>query len=212
MAGLVVCFSTTATAQRDVVLSKNIASLQVVAGNRWLSMPIINIKDGTPINIHFDDLTHDYHRYVYKLQHCEADWSASEGIFDTDFCDGFADGDVIDSYTKSVNTNSIYTHYELSIPNERCRLNMSGNYRLAVYDDNDKDTILYAHFMVVDPFVKIEASVSSNTDIDANATHQQVSGSVDFSGLRISNPEKELTVYGAQPVTTPSLRLCSQIR
>ena len=143
MAGLVVCFSTTATAQRDVVLSKNIASLQVVAGNRWLSMPIINIKDGTPINIHFDDLTHDYHRYVYKLQHCEADWSASEGIFDTDFCDGFADGDVIDSYTKSVNTNSIYTHYELSIPNERCRLNMSGNYRLAVYDDNDKDTILY---------------------------------------------------------------------
>ena len=108
MAGLVVCFSTTATAQRDVVLSKNIASLQVVAGNRWLSMPIINIKDGTPINIHFDDLTHDYHRYVYKIQHCEADWSASEGIFDTDFCDGFADGDVIDSYTKSVNTNSIY--------------------------------------------------------------------------------------------------------
>lgn len=193
MAGLVVCFSTTATAQRDVVLSKNIASLQVVAGNRWLSMPIINIKDGTPINIHFDDLTHDYHRFVYKLQHCEADWSASEGIFDTDFCDGFADGDVIDSYTKSVNTNSIYTHYELSIPNERCRLNMSGNYRLAVYDDNDKDTILYAHFMVVDPFVKIEASVSSNTDIDANATHQQVSGSVDFSGLRISNPQKELT-------------------
>ena len=61
MAGLVVCFSTTATAQRDVVLSKNIASLQVVAGNRWLSMPIINIKDGTPINIHFDDITNDYH-------------------------------------------------------------------------------------------------------------------------------------------------------
>ena len=181
-----------ASAQRDVVLSSNITSLQVTAGNNWLSMPIINMNDGNPINICFDDLTHDYHRYAYKLQHCEADWSPSEGIFDTDYCDGFADGDIIDSYAKSVNTNTIYTHYSLSIPNDRCRLKMSGNYRLAIYDDNDKDTILYAHFMVVDPAVKITTEVSSNTDIDANATHQQVSGSVDFSGLRTSNPAKEM--------------------
>ena len=192
------CIGMAASAQRDVVLSKNIASLQVTAGNNWLSMPIINISDDTPINICFDDLTHDYHRYAYRLQHCEADWSPSEGIFDTDYCDGFADGDIIDSYAKSVNTNTIYTHYSLSIPNDRCRLKMSGNYRLAIYDDNDKDTILYAHFMVVDPAVKIAAEVSSNTDIDANATHQQVSGSVDFSGLRTSNPAKEITTIVMQ--------------
>lgn len=192
------CIGMAASAQRDVVLSKNIASLQVTAGNNWLSMPIINISDDTPINICFDDLTHDYHRYAYRLQHCEADWSPSEGIFDTDYCDGFADGDIIDSYAKSVNTNTIYTHYSLSIPNDRCRLKMSGNYRLAIYDDNYKDTILYAHFMVVDPAVKIAAEVSSNTDIDANATHQQVSGSVDFSGLRTSNPAKEITTIVMQ--------------
>ena len=174
LAGAASCIGMAASAQRDVVLSSNITSLQVTAGNNWLSMPIINMNDGNPINICFDDLTHDYHRYAYKLQHCEADWSPSEGIIDTDYCDGFVDGDVIDSYAKSVNTNTIYTHYELSIPNERCRLKMSGNYRLAIYDDNDKDTILYAHFMVVDPAVKITVEVSSNTDIDANATHQQV--------------------------------------
>lgn len=192
------CIGMAASAQRDVLLSKNIASLQVTAGNNWLSMPIINISDDTPINICFDDLTHDYHRYAYRLQHCESDWSPSEGIFDTDYCDGFADGDIIDSYAKSVNTYTIYTHYSLSIPNDRCRLKMSGNYRLAIYDDNDKDTILYAHFMVVDPAVKITTEVSSNTDIDANATHQQVSGSVDFSGLRTSNPAKEITTIVMQ--------------
>ena len=198
LAGSASCIGMAASAQRDVVLSKNIASLQVTAGNNWLSMPIINMNDGNQINICFDDLTHDYHRYAYRLQHCEADWSPSEGIFDTDYCDGFADGDIIDSYAKSVNTNTIYTHYSLSIPNERCRLKMSGNYRLAIYDDNDKDTILYAHFMVVDPAVKITAEVSSNTDIDANATHQQVSGSVDFSGLRTSNSTKEITTIVMQ--------------
>ena len=198
LAGAASCICMAASAQRDVVLCNNIASLQMTAGNNWLSMPIINISDDTPINICFDDLTHVYHRYAYRLQHCEADWSPSEGIFDTDYCDGFADGDIIDSYVKSVNTNTIYTHYSLSIPNDRCRLKMSGNYRLAIYDDNDKDTILYAHFMVVDPAVKIAAEVSSNTDIDANATHQQVSGSVDFSGLRTSNPAKEITTIVMQ--------------
>ena len=45
------CIGMAASAQRDVVLSKNIASLQVTAGNNWLSMPIINISDDTPINI-----------------------------------------------------------------------------------------------------------------------------------------------------------------
>ena len=198
LAGAASCICMAASAQWDVVLCNNIASLQMTAGNNWLSMPIINISDDTPINICFDDLTHVYHRYAYRLQHCEADWSPSEGIFDTDYCDGFADGDIIDSYVKSVNTNTIYTHYSLSIPNDRCRLKMSGNYRLAIYDDNDKDTILYAHFMVVDPAVKIAAEVSSNTDIDANATHQQVSGSVDFSGLRTSNPAKEITTIVMQ--------------
>ena len=198
LAGAASCIGMAASAQRDVVLCNNIASLQVTAGNNWLSMPIINISDDTPINICFDDLTHDYHRYSYRLQHCEADWSPSEGIFDTDYCDGFADGDIIDSYAKSVNTNTIYTHYSLSIPNDRCRLKMSGNYRLAIYDDNDKDTILYAHFMVVNPTVKVEARVSSNTDIDANTKHQQVSGSVDFSGLIISDPKKEVTTIVMQ--------------
>ena len=68
-------------AQYNEIKSENIASLQVVAGNNWLSMPIATLN-GEAINISFDDLTHEYHRYVYRLQHCEADWSVSEGIFE----------------------------------------------------------------------------------------------------------------------------------
>lgn len=123
--------ATNSFAQYNEIKSENIASLQVVAGSDWLSMPIATLY-GEPINISFDDLTHEYHRYVYRLQHCEADWSVSDGIFESDYCEGFVDGSTIDDVEESLNTNTLYTHYRLSIPNENCRIKMSGNYRLTV--------------------------------------------------------------------------------
>lgn len=155
-----------ARAQKHIIKSKNIASLQVVAGKNWLSMPITQLNGGDPINIAFDDLTHEYHRYAYKIEHCEADWSLSEGIFETDYCDGFANGNIIDDTEESINTNTLYTHYSFSIPNERCRLKISGNYKVTVYDENEGDTILTACFMVVDPQMSVALSATSNTDIN----------------------------------------------
>ena len=65
-------------AQRNEILSDRIATLQVVAGDDWLSPPVTFLH-GKPIHISFDDLTHEYHRYTYKIEHCDADWSVSDG-------------------------------------------------------------------------------------------------------------------------------------
>lgn len=183
--------ATNSFAQYNEIKSENIASLQVVAGNNWLSMPIATLN-GEAINISFDDLTHEYHRYVYRLQHCEADWSVSEGIFESDYCEGFADGSTIDDIEESLNTNTLYTHYRLSIPNENCRIKMSGNYRLTVYDENEGDTVFTACFMVVEPLVKTSMAVTTNTDIDTNKAHQQVAAEINYSALGITNPNTEL--------------------
>lgn len=183
--------ATNSFAQYNEIKSENIASLQVVAGNNWLSMPIATLN-GEAINISFDDLTHEYHRYVYRLQHCEADWSVSEGIFESDYCEGFADGSTIDDIEESLNTNTLYTHYRLSIPNENCRIKMSGNYRLTVYDENEGDTIFTACFMVVEPLVKTSMAVTTNTDIDTNKAHQQVAAEINYSALGITNSNTEL--------------------
>ncbi len=165
-------------AQRNEIFSDRIATLQVVAGTDWLSPPV-TFLNGSPIHIAFDDLTHDYHRYTYKLEHCEADWSVSDGLFESDYIDGFLEGNLIEDIQESLNTNVLYTHYHLTIPNEHCRLKMSGNYRLTVYDDNNDDEPMFsACFMVVEPKMGVSMTVSSNTDIDVNHSHQQVSMSV----------------------------------
>lgn len=146
---------TCAQAQRHEVYDSNIKSLQVVAGQNWMSLPIIKLKGNSPndiINIGFDDLTHSYHRYVYKIEHCDADWSVSDQLFTSDYIEGFADGSTIDDNEESINTNVLYTHYKLRIPNENCQLKMSGNYKLTVYDENDNNRPMFtACFMVLEP-------------------------------------------------------------
>ena len=186
-------FAQSSLAQRHEIISGRIASLQVVAGDDWLSPPVITLRGNTPINIDFDDLTHEYHRYVYKVEHCEADWTTSEDLFVSDFIDGFNDGRALEDLEESLNTNVLYTHYHLQIPNAECRLKMSGNYRVTIYDENnDNEEMLKVYFMVVEPKMGISMKVLTNTDIDINGAHHQLDVDLDFGGFLVSNHERQI--------------------
>ena len=180
-------------AQRNEILDKNIASLQVVANNDWLSLPIITLNSNDFVNISFDDLTHEYHRYCYKIEHCEADWQTSSALFESDYIDGFASGNTIDDVKESTNTVQLYTHYNISFPNNKCRPKISGNYRVTIYDENDeKHVVCRAYFMIVEPSMAVQLNVTTNTDIDINGKHQQVEMAVDYGNNIISNPQTQI--------------------
>lgn len=180
-------------AQRNEILDKNIASLQVVANNDWLSLPIITLNSNDFVNISFDDLTHEYHRYCYKIEHCEADWQTSSALFESDYIDGFASGNTIDDVKESTNTVQLYTHYNISFPNNKCRPKISGNYRVTIYDENDeKHVVCRAYFMIVEPSMGVHLNVTTNTDIDINGKHQQVEMAVDYGNNIVSNPQTQI--------------------
>ena len=180
-------------AQRNEILDKNIASLQVVANNDWLSLPIITLNSNDFVNISFDDLTHEYHRYCYKIEHCEADWQTSSALFESDYIDGFASGNTIDDVQESTNTVPLYTHYKISFPNNKCRPKISGNYRVTIYDENDeKHVVCRADFRIVEPSMGVHLNVTTNTDIDINGKHQQVEMAVDYGNNIVSNPQTQI--------------------
>ena len=180
-------------AQRNEILDKNIASFQVVANNDWLSLPIITLNSNDFVNISFDDLTHEYHRYCYKIEHCEADWQTSSALFESDYIDGFASGNTIDDVQQSTNTVQLYTHYNISFPNNKCRPKISGNYRVTIYDENDeKHVVCRAYFMIVEPSMGVHLNVTTNTDIDINGKHQQVEMAVDYGNNIVSNPQTQI--------------------
>lgn len=178
-------------AQHHTIYKNSIASLQVVAGNDWLSPPIAQLN-GEPICIAFDDLTHQYHRYTYSIEHCEADWTPSKQLFESDYIEGFATGNTIEEVQKSVNTKILYTHYSLKIPNQQCRIKISGNYRLTIYDDNNNEKILTACFMIVNPLTSININVTPNTDYDIRGRHQQVNMKVEYGALQVTNPHTQI--------------------
>jgi len=179
-------------AQRNEVLSPHIQTLQVTAGDNWLVPPVVELHGDIPIVISFDDMTHTYHRYAYKIEHCEADWTTSDDLFTSDYAEGMTEGNTIDNITESDGMNSEYTHYALEIPNEHVSLRMSGNYRVTIYDDNSDENILIVCFLVVEPLMTISMSVTTNTDVDVNKQHQQVEMTLGYGSLPVSNHTEQI--------------------
>ncbi len=179
-------------AARSRVLSDDIKTLQVTVNDDWLSPPVMKLGTNDVLNIDFDQLSHVFHRYVARLEHCEADWSPSDQLFESDWLEGFNDI-TIDNYENSLNTTVLYTHYSLQIPNDRCRLKMSGNYRLHILDDDDGlSEVACAEFCVTEQNMQVGLSVTTNTDIDHNRNHQQVSMTVNYVGAKITNLDEQI--------------------
>lgn len=182
-----------AKAQRNEVLVPDIKTLQVIANDNWLAPPVVNLNSNDFIEISFDELTHQYHRYIYKITHCNADWTPSE-LTEIDYLNGF-NNNPIDDYKNSFNTTMLYTHYKFHFPNEDVQITASGNYIVTVYDDDDDaqdSPVLKACFSVIEKEVGVTASVTSNTDIDTNASHQQVSFTINYGGYVINSPQNEI--------------------
>ena len=149
------------------------------------------------LQIAFDELSHDYHRYAYTIERCEADWTPSEEMFESDWLEGF-NAIVIDDHEQSVNTIIPYTHYQLQIPNDQCRLKMSGNYRLHIIDDESQKELACVEFMVTDQTMSLFMEASTNTDIDHNISHQQLSISLNYNNHIVTNPQEQIRMVVRQ--------------
>lgn len=180
-------------AQRNEILDGQLHTLQVIVNDDPLLPPIMNQGGHNHVEISFDEFSHEYHRYIYKVEHCNADWSPSTEIFESDFLNGF-NGEPIEDFEKSFNTTVLYTHYSLRIPNENISLKLSGNYKLTVYNDEGDEPVpvLTACFSLVEPGVGIGTAISTNTDIDFNKSHQQLDLSISYGGTKIIDPHREL--------------------
>lgn len=180
------------SAARNTIYSTRIKTIKAVVNNDWLSPPVMTLGSDDILNISFDELSHDYHRFIYHIDHCEADWSISNELFESDYLEGFNDRPIED-YQNSINTTKLYTHYKLEIPNENCKLKLSGNYILTVYDEtNDNEKMLEIRFMVVEPLMTISLGATTNTDIDINNRHQQISMSLTYNNLSVTNHNEQI--------------------
>ena len=200
-------YSVSAMPQTNRVYDSDIATLRVTADYDAMSLPIIRLNSNERIRISFDDLTHTYHRYTYSIHHCNADWTVSDEIFESDYIEGFAEGNTIDDVFESQGTNVQYSHYQLTIPNSDCRLKLSGNYRVTVRDDETGDDVLSACFMVAEPIMGVGMSVTTNTDKGMNTCYQQVGMELSYNGITVTNPSEQIKTVVMQNLSWVDRRI-----
>ena len=149
------CMGATA---KNTIYSPQVKTLQVVVNQDWLSPPVMRMGTDDVLNVAFDELSHTYHRFIYRLERCEADWSTAEDVFESDWLEGFND------------------------------------YRLHVYDeeDGDEEDVLCAEFRVAESLMNVGLSVTTNTDIDFNLSHQQVAMTVGYGSLSVTNESAQV--------------------
>ena len=189
---ILLCVAVLSSHAGNCIFTDRVKSLTSIVNGDWMNRPVMTLHSNDILQIGFDELSHNYHRLTYHIDHCEENWNVSEDIFESDWLMGFNDNQIED-YQNSINTTVLYTHYNLQIPNDRCQLKMSGNYRLTVYDeDSDNEKLLQVEFYVVEPVMSVGLEVSTNTDIDHHKSHQQLSMTLTYNELHIINPSEEL--------------------
>ena len=81
---------------------------------------------------------------------------------------------------------------------------MSGNYRLRILDD--EETVASVDFMVTEQTMILSLEATTNTDIDLNQSHQQLSVSLNYNGTRVTNPDEQIFMVVMQNGRTDNQR------
>ena len=173
------------------IYSPQVKSLQVVVNQNWQSLPVMKLNSADRLYVGFDELSHDYHRYICHIERCEADWTTATEMFESDWLNGFNDL-IVDDYEHSINTTVPYTHYQFSLPNDQCHLKMSGNYRLHIQEDGTDEDVLTVEFMVTEQSMQLSMTATTNTDQDTNGRHQQVSMSIGYMNHSVMRPDEQI--------------------
>lgn len=157
-------------------------------------LPVLKLGDTDVLHVSFDELSHDYHRYIYRIEHLNADFQPENSLLESDYVKSIMDEGLIEEYEQSMNTSVLYTHYSFSLPNDYMTPLLSGNYALTVYcDDEDEPVPVFkTFFYIAEDVVSLSTTGTTNTEIDKNAQHQQLTVHASWEDLTLRDPETEI--------------------
>lgn len=158
-----------------------------------LSDPIIQLNTDQKLLLAFDDLEDEVKSYDYTIVHCNSNWEPSE-LMTAEYIDGFTN-DRISDYQFSLNTTTPYIHYELIFPTDYLLLTKSGNYIIKVFENNNQNEPAFIRkFSIVDPEIKIEASIKPPLALNSKREKQEIGFKIFLKNLYIPNPAASLKI------------------
>ncbi len=180
----------------DTIFKDYIKSVELHQIGWKFSPPIIALNSGDLLQLDFDDLAGDYVQYGYTLVHCDADWMPSDMVA-FDYLKGFSTDQITD-YAFSFNTFQKYTHYRLVLPNANMQVLLSGNYILKVFKDNNPDSLIFTHkVMVYENGISIAGKEKRGMGGDL-FTKQEIIFTINGQKANITDPFHALQIFISQ--------------
>ncbi|RYD88845.1 MAG: DUF5103 domain-containing protein, partial [Sphingobacteriales bacterium] len=191
--------TTTAFAQpyTEAVYAPGIKSIEFYNESKAGSIPMIPLNSGEKLVLGFDDLSGQTRNFYYTVEHCDANWNSSR-LSPAEYLQSFTE-DQLQSYKYSTGTYRKYVHYEIKFPNANLIPKYAGNYILKVYEDGNQSKLIFTRKLyIINSRVSIAANVVQSNDPVKRLTNQKLNFTVDYSTLRVQNPNTDMRVYVTQ--------------
>ena len=186
---LFIITSASAQTENEVAPPFNIKTVSFIQNNEN-TIPIFLLGSG--FQLQFDDLYGNEADYYYEIIHCDYNWVPST-IPKTDYLLGF-DNQRIQDYSNSFNTLQIYSHYNLSIPNQYTQqLSLSGNYMLKILNDN-KEVVFSRKFILYEDLVTVPIQIKRARTVTNLEYKHNLEFSIKSSTINFQNPLKNVKV------------------
>jgi hypothetical protein len=172
---------------RETVIVPTARTIQLYREGWPQSYPVMRLEGDVPLVLEFDDLSSGESTLMYRIIHCNADWTASD-LVEQDYLEGYLENEVPGG-DPSFNTYTTYVHHRLQIPNDDLRLTLSGNYLLVVYQDYDPEDVVFTRrFMVTEAQVHIEGKAGIPVLQKYQGCCHEVDFTVHHQGIPINDP------------------------
>ena len=157
-------------------------------------LPVLRL--GEYVVLEFDALNGNEDDYYYKIEHYNYDWTPSI-LLKSEFMDGF-DNQRIRNYENSFNTYQIYSHYELTIPNQWTRgLKISGNYMLKIFNSSN-ELVFSRKFMIYEDIANVGINIKRSRSIEFIDSKQRVDITITSNTAPLNNPMQNVKVVIVQ--------------
>ncbi|KDN54465.1 type IX secretion system plug protein [Flavobacterium seoulense] len=179
----------TAQVQTEIIPPYHIKTVSFVQNSQNV-VPIFEL--GSNFQFQFDDLFGNEANYYYEIVHCDYNWVPSN-IPKNEYLQGF-DNQRIQNYLNSFNTLQIYSHYNLSFPNQFTQqLKLSGNYILKILNE-DRDIVFSRKFILFESVATVPLQIKRARNVSIIEYKQNLDFSVKSASINFQNPLKNVKV------------------
>lgn len=174
--------------EKEVLPPYHIKTITFVQANQNV-FPLIQLGDS--FQLQFDDLHGTEDNYYYRLTHCDYNWQQSQ-LSINEYITGFNDQRII-TYTNSINTLQVYSHYILSFPNQFTSIRVSGNYVLSILNE-DREVVFSLKFIVFENLVSVPMQVKRAREVKYVEQKHNLDFAIKSASITFQRPLEQVKV------------------